>query len=153
MFHTHTHTFRCSEKAKTIQPAQFTFRQSQQFIRKVILAGKSEVAAAEPRRQRGGQRTVTLSSALRRREGLRGAGSAGCNAELEAPKLCILCTVQCWVAIFLIFPDGLLDTPLPPQMLVRDLNPPHPPPRAVSVPSTRIFGSQFGDTSSSIKPH
>lgn len=35
--------------------------------------------------------------------GMRGAGSAGCNAELEAPKLCILCIVQCWVAIFLIF--------------------------------------------------
>lgn len=34
---------------------------------------------------------------------MRGAGSAGCNAELEAPKLCILCIVQCWVAIFLIF--------------------------------------------------
>lgn len=38
-----------------------------------------------------------------------GAGSAGCNAELEAPKLCILCIVQRWVAIFLIFPDRLLD--------------------------------------------
>lgn len=50
---------------------------------------------------------------------MRGAGSAGCNAELEAPKLCILCIVLCWVAIFLIF--FLSGCWAPQKMLIWDL--------------------------------
>lgn len=86
--------------------------------------------------------------------GMRGAGSAGCNAELEAPKLCILCIVQCWVAIFLIF---FLSGCWTPKMLIWDLKKhpvrlPSPFARAVSMPNTCIFVFQTGDPSSSFKP-
>lgn len=85
---------------------------------------------------------------------MRGAGSTGCNAELEAPKLCILCIVQCWVAIFLIFS---LSGGWTPKMLIWDLKKhplrlPYAFVRAVSMPNTRIFIFQMGDPPSSFKP-
>lgn len=57
---------------------------------------------------------------------MRGPGSTGCNAELEVPKLCILCIVQRWVAIFLIF---FLSGCWTPKMLIWDLKktPPQAP--------------------------
>lgn len=64
--------------------------------------------SAAPRSRRVAWRGA---GAVWERVGMRGAGArhSGCSAELEAPKLCILCTVQPWVAIFRIFPDRLSD--------------------------------------------